>query len=105
MLDKTSRSITVNGYRTEQNNTKSPIAEKIFSARFHCENCKNICDCKNTQNCAFVKYICDRISSTVYEYNIKNPELTIIMDSTEGCKKAMQVVKRAKKLRSYGYCK
>ena len=97
---KVGRNIVIKGYQT--NNT---IAEKVFDSTFHCNKCKNIWDCKNARDCTFVKYISDRISSSVFNYNTKNPELTIVLNNLDECVKALQTIKRAKKLRSTGYYK
>ncbi|MBQ8294708.1 MAG: hypothetical protein IJX89_04970 [Alphaproteobacteria bacterium] len=96
MLKNSKRYIRITGYDISE-----PRVETAFTAVFHCSKCKNIHSCRDIENCAFVKYIRTRIDNTTFAYDVENPTLAILIPNAKACDYAMQVTKRAKRLRTF----
>ena len=91
----TDRVVTIVGYDVSQE-TK----DILFRTSFHCNRCKHVQNCINPQDCNFAQYICQRIPSTVYKYDLETPVLNINIVNANDETHALRTIARAKKLRT-----
>ncbi len=75
--------------------------ETVFTAVFHCTNCRHKNTCKRVKKCKFVDYIRKQIPNTSYAYNVKNPVLVVSITNMQDFNNTFNIIQNAKRLRVY----
>lgn len=100
MLKDKNRKITVIGY-----DAQSQRQLPLFSTDYKCAMCKNSPTCKSIAGCAFVTYVQQRVPNTSYTYRIGAPTLHIDLVTRDDFQKTMDIINRAKRLRTFSQLK